>query len=192
MSLSERVLKVIPWLIGLLCLAGLVHLASILSMPRLAPRTGYLRLEERTPLGRMSVLDPMTAQDQIAPFEDPAMAMAICRYDLTRGPLHVRGRFEPNQLTLLSLHDRFGEVFHSMTERGAIKGVIDLLILTPEQLTKLEAYDREDELPSELRVSAPSPKGFVLLRAFAPQAGDVLLAQERLRSITCGVDVSGR
>ena len=92
----------------------------------------------------------------------------------------------------MSLHDRFGEVFHSMTERGAIKGVIDLLILTPEQLTKLEAYDREDELPSELRVSAPSPKGFVLLRAFAPQAGEVLLAQERLRSITCGVDVSGR
>ncbi|NDA47237.1 MAG: DUF1254 domain-containing protein [Alphaproteobacteria bacterium] len=192
MSLSARGLRVLPWLMGVLCLAGLEHIASILAMPRLAPRNAYLRLEERTPLGRLSVLDPITAQDQIAPFEDPAMAMGICRYDLTRGPLRVRGRFEPNQLTLLSLHDRFGEVFHSMSERSAIKGALDLIILTPAQLASLEAYDREDELPSELRVTAPSPKGFVLLRAFAPQAGDVPLAQERLRTIACGGEPMGR
>ena len=192
MSLAERLLRMIPWLLAVLFLGGLVHFASILAMPRLAPHDAFLRLEERTALGRFVRLDPVSAQNSIAPFEDPAMALAICRYDLTLGPLHVRGRFEADQLTLLSLHDRFGDVFHSMSDRGAIKGAIDLVILTPAQLATLEAYDKEDELPSELRVSAPSPRGFVLLRAFAPQAGDRIKAQERLSSLACGTDLIGR
>ena len=192
MTLAERVLRFIPWLMGVLFLAGLVHLTSILVMPRLAPHTAFLRLEQRTALASLSLLEPISAQNIIAPFEDPAMALAICRFDLTQGPLHVRGRFETGQLTLLSLHDRFGEVFHSMSERSAIRGGIDLVILTPAQLALLEAYDKEDELPSELRVSAPSPRGFVLLRAFAPQAGDLIRAQERLNAITCTTDQIGR
>jgi uncharacterized membrane protein len=167
-----------------------VHILSILAMPRLAPRDAYARIAEVAPLARMTLLAPIEPGAEFAPFEDPAMAAAACRYDLDGGPLRLRGPLSGDGLVALSFHGRFGHVFYSVTDRSAARNGLDILLVTPDQLAAIEAYDSEDELPSELRLVAPEKRGFVILRALADQPGDMEAARRRLQAIACGVDAS--
>ena len=67
-------------------LGGVVHLVSVLALPRIATQDAYSRLTpmtKRTP-SRHSVAEPNNAP---MPFMDPAFAVAICRYDLSGGPI---------------------------------------------------------------------------------------------------------
>ena len=186
----DRLIGWTPWLIGALIIAGIVHILTILAMPRLAPLDSFSRMEAITPLARVTPLPPIQPGQEFAPFEDPAMAAAVCRYDLDRGPLRVRGNLTSDNLLLLSFHSRFGEVFYSMTDRSATKGALDILVVTQTQLTAIEAYDSEDELPSELRLIAPQSVGYVILRSLALQPGAMDDARARLTTISCGVDAS--
>ncbi len=186
----DRIIGWLPWFAGAFIIAGIVHICAILSMPRLAPLDSYTRMETMTLAGRIVPLPPLTPGKEFAPFEDPAMVASVCRYDLDRGPLRVRGNFAADNLVLLSFHSRYGDVFYSMTDRSATRGVLDILLVTPAQLTAIEAYDSEDELPSELRLTTPQTTGFVILRSLAAQPGGRDAARARLQSITCAVDQS--
>ena len=190
----ERILDWIvgnlPWLVGAVVIAGIVHIASVLVMPRLAPKDAYARLEKLAPLHRMTLL-PATAPGAGAPpFEDPALVQGVCRYDLALGPLRLRAELPPDALTLMSFHARFGEIYYSMTDRSATRGKLDVLLVTPEQLEAAEANDAEDELPQDLRILAPTLQGFILIRALAERSGDFADAQKRVLSIGCSVESS--
>jgi uncharacterized membrane protein len=190
MRFLDRLLGALPFLFGAMIIAGIVHIMSILAMPRLAPRDAYARIAALAPFARMTPLPRIEPGQEFAPFEDPAMVAAACRYDLDRGPLRLRGSFVGDALVLLSFHARFGDVFYSVTDRSATRGGLDIHVLTSDQLATIEAYDSEDELPSELRLVAPEKIGFVILRTLADQPGDTAAAMQRLSAITCGVDAS--
>lgn len=190
MKQLDRILGWVPWIFGALIIAGIVHILSILAMPRLAPNDSYSQLAGAAPLSRLAPLPAIAPGSEFAPFEDPAMLASICRYDLDRGPLRLRGNFGGDQLILLSFHSRFGEVFYSMTDRSATRGVLDILVLTSLQLAAIEAYDSEDELPSELRLIAPDKLGYVIIRGLAAQPGGRDTATTRLNALACGLEAS--
>ena len=56
------------------------------------------------------------------------------------------------------------------------------------QLDAIEALDSEDEVPADLRLLAPLPEGFVMLRALSLEPGQRADAIARLKMITCGVE----
>lgn len=175
-----------PYLIATLMVAGIVHIVSVLAMPRLAPRDAFARISALAPLHQMTLLNPVAPGSSVLPFEDPATALGVCRYDLSQGPLELKANLEPEQLILFSFNSRFGDVFYSMTDRVAAHGRLDVLVLTPDQLDDYEANDSGDELPKELRIVAPSMRGFVFLRAMAPQPGDMPAARASIAAIACG------
>ena len=176
-----------PWAIAVFIVAGIVHIVSSLAMPRLAPRDAWARMERLAPAHRMVLLPAAGAGPGAPPFEDPALAQGVCRYDLAAGPLRLRADLPPDALTLFSFHARYGQLYYSMTDRSATRGKLDVLIVTPEQLDAIEANDSEDELPQELRILAPTPQGFVLVRALAERPGDAPDARRRIQSIACGL-----
>ena len=64
-------------------LGGVVHLVSVLALPRIATQDAYSRL---TPMTRTNAVTPLALADPNnapMPFMDPAFAVAICRYDLS-------------------------------------------------------------------------------------------------------------
>ena len=154
-------------------------------MPRLAPLNSFARIAALTPLHRMVVLPRTTPQHSFAPFEDPAMALGACRFDLEAGALRLRGTLSSDDLMLFSFHGRDGRAFYSMTDRGAARGKLDVLVLTQPQLDEVEANDDEDALPQDLRIVAPDREGFVLLRALAERPGDLADAEARIAAVTC-------
>jgi uncharacterized membrane protein len=182
---GENLLGFLPWLMATLIIGSIVHIVSILAMPRLAPLSSFARIAALTPLHGMVVLPRTIPQRGFAPFEDPAMALGACLFDLEEGALRLRGTLAPDDLMLFSFHGRDGRAFYSMTDRGAARGKLDVLILTQPQLDEVEANDDEDALPQDLRIVAPDREGFVLLRALAERPGDLADAEARIAAITC-------
>ena len=77
------------WIFGALLLGGIVHLSTVLAMPRTAKQDAYSRLAPLAPVNVLTPLAAPTAADAVMPFMDPAFAVAVCRYDLTAGTLKL-------------------------------------------------------------------------------------------------------
>ena len=185
--ISAAAFAPLPWVLGCLVIAGIVHLASIFAMPRLAPRDAFARMSAATPPHRLTLLPAATPQGG-APFDDPALAQGVCRYDLSQGPVRLRATLSPDALLLMSFHARQGQIFYSRTDRSATRGKLDVLLVTRQQLDVVEANDPEDELPQDLRIIAPTREGFLLFRALGEFPGEMEDAKKRIQSIFCGLD----
>jgi len=177
----------LPWIVGCLFIAGVVHIGSIFAMPRLAPQDAFARISTLAQPHKV-VLLPATTPESGAPFDDPALAQGVCRYDLSQGPVRLRATLPPDALMLISFHARHGQIFYSMTDRSATHGKLDVLLVTRQQLDVVEANDPEDELPQDLRIIAPTQEGFLLFRALAEYPGELADARDRIQSLSCGLD----
>ncbi len=77
------------WILGGLVLGGIVHLTTIMVLPRTATRDAYARLAPVVPINGFALLPAPTPEASSLPFMDPAFVMAVCRYDLTKGPVKL-------------------------------------------------------------------------------------------------------
>ena len=188
MNIGDRISGWAPLIFGVFVIAGLVHIMSVLIMPQLAPQDAYARLSTLTPVNALSIIGNGDRGREILPFEDPATAIAVCRYDLSAGPLRLKSIFDGQGLVLMSFRNRFGTAFYAMTDRGTSRGRLDVVIATRAQLDAIEALDPEDETPSDLRLVSPSMQGFAMLRALAPEPGQRGEAEARLKAISCQSD----
>ena len=185
--MSDRKLGWTIHLLAALIIAGLVHIVTILILPRVASRDSYARIASVAPINRFTPLPDARPGVELLPMQDPALARSACRFDLSAGPVRVRAdvRGLEGMLTL-SFHDRRGGSFYATTDRGALRGGIDVMLLTRDQMTALEALDLEDETPQELLLMAPTHEGFVLAGSLALDAGDLDAARKRLALLSCG------
>ena len=182
MRVRAALASLVPWTLALLCVAGVVHFVSVLLLPSLAPDDAYARL---TPIGAEARLVAIPADEpNLNPFRDPAMAQAICFFDLRRAPLRVRTSVDGEHLLTLSFHGRHGGVFYAVTDKAALRGRIDILVLTEAEKTALEA-DEGDDPPQDLRLVSPTPTGFVLVSALAERSDELGDARRRLASVGC-------
>jgi uncharacterized membrane protein len=189
MKFFDRFLDWLPWLLATVCVAGSVHIISILLMPEVAPRNAFARLAaaarqaEATPTG-VTLLPRATPGAEIMPFEDPAFAEGVCLFDLSKGMMRVSTDADPEDLLALSFHARTGRIFHAVTDRAAIKGKIEVMIGDASQIETLESAD-EEAPPSQVRVTSPTKRGFVLIRSLVKRSSDRDRAEARLRAVTC-------
>jgi uncharacterized membrane protein len=73
------VIRVALWLLGALLLAGIVHLATVLVLPRMATQDAYARLSAITPVNAVVAVPTPTPEKAIMPFMDPAFEVSIYR-----------------------------------------------------------------------------------------------------------------
>jgi uncharacterized membrane protein len=184
-SLRNALAAIVPWTLALLCVAGIVHLASVLLLPRVAPADAYARLS-RFGADSHFVVMPQDAPE-VGPFRDPALAQAVCFFDLRRAPLRIRANVDGEHVLTLSFHARNGNVFYAVTDKAALRGRIDVLVMTEAEKNDLEADDT-DEPPQDLRLASPTPTGFVLVSSLAERPDDFSAAQQRLSTVTCAAE----
>jgi uncharacterized membrane protein len=184
-SWLDWLLASLLWLLAMLFVAGLVHIVSIFALPELAQKDAYSRLSTLTQPGQLSLLPAPLPGQEYAPFEDPALVQGVCLYDLDRGPLELSADIIGDGLLTFSFRTRTGRVFYSMTDKAASHGKIDVLVLTPKQLEAVEADDDEEELPQELRLTAPEKKGFVLINALAAFPSERANIETLVKSMNC-------
>lgn len=182
---TNRFLALVLYGLATAFVAGIVHLASVFAMPQVAPHDAFARLSALAQPNQTVLLPAAVPGHELAPFQDPAMAQAVCMFDLTRESVRLSAKLEGDDLVTLSFRSRTGRVFYAMTDRAATKGTIDIHILTPAQLQAVQADDDEDNPSQELRLVAPELKGFVLIEALVRYPSERAAAEARALSVSC-------
>jgi uncharacterized membrane protein len=170
-----------------LLVAALTHLSAVLLLPRVATRDAYdLLAGSGGEINHMRVLPPARPGDRVVPFRDPAVVQGLCYFDLSKGPVRVKTTTEEGRLLTLSFRTREGKIFYSMTDRAALRGTIDIRLVTAAQLADIVAQDDDDEgLPEELRLQSPGLRGLLVATALIARPSERTDAENRVRSITC-------
>lgn len=188
MSQTDRLLAGLLWLLGVLCVAAVTHIIAIFALPDFAEKDPYARISELTKPAELTILPPARPGGQFIAFADPAMAQAICPFDLSQGGLRLHADVEGDRLLALSFRTRAGRIFYSMTDLAAQQGKMDVVVLTSAQLEAVESEDDEDNPSQDLRLIAPETRGFVVVSALAAFPGERAEAEERLKSVSCGIE----
>jgi uncharacterized membrane protein len=170
-------------IIGGLLLGGVVHLASVLVLPRTASHDAYARLLPLAPLNTVTLLPPPSPGNAIIPFMDPAFTAAVCRYDLSAGPLKFAAPVSQSY-TSVSFYTRNGVAYYAINDRAAGRRVIELDLMTTRQREQLP--DEEDVTAADrLIVESPSQTGLIVIRALGTEPSLALAAQRALRGVKC-------
>jgi uncharacterized membrane protein len=164
-------------------LGGVVHLVSVLALPRIATQDAYSRL---TPMTRLNAVTPLALADPNnapMPFMDPAFAIAICRYDLSGGSLKLTVPVS-QAYTSVSFYTRNEVAYYAINDRSAGRKVIELDLMTAEQHAQLPE-DEEVTAADRLIIDSPTTTGLIVLKALAPEPGLMPQAQASLAASRC-------
>jgi len=162
-----------------------VHLVSVLALPRIASQDAYSRLTPTTKLNAVTQLPLADPANSPMPFMDPAFAMAICRYDLSGGPIKLTVPVS-QAYTSVSFYTRNEVAYYAINDRSAGRKVIELDLMTEAQHNELPE-DEEVTAADRLIIDSPSATGLILLKALAPEPGLMPQAQATLAASRCAV-----
>jgi uncharacterized membrane protein len=166
-------------------LGGVVHLVSVLALPRIASQDAYSRLTPTTKLNAVTQLPLADPGNSPMPFMDPAFAMAICRYDLSGGPIKLKVPVS-QAYTSVSFYTRNEVAYYAINDRSAGRKVIELDLMTEAQHNELPE-DEEITAADRLIIDSPTATGLILLKALAPEPGLMPQAQATLAASSCAV-----
>jgi uncharacterized membrane protein len=167
-----------------LVLGIIVHIITVFSIPLLATHDAVTRFADTGLEGRAERIDPQADPAWLIADHDPATSLASCGFDLTEGPVRVTARTGALPLGL-SIHRRGGGVAYAITDRAAIRGVLDFVVLTPAQLADRIAREDDGETMRELRVVLNVQQGLIVARALARQPSDRADADALVRDMAC-------
>jgi uncharacterized membrane protein len=162
----------IRWLLllfGGVLLGGIVHLATIIILPRTATQDAYARLTPIAPINTVVQLPAPTPEKAMMPFMDPAFVSAVCRYDLSNGPLKLSVPVSP-AYTSVSFYTDSDLAYYAINDRSAGKRAIELDLMTTDQHNAMP--ENENVTAADLLiVESPTLAGLIAIRALAPEPG---------------------
>ena len=168
-------------------LGAIVHLVSVLALPRIASQDAYSRLTPTTKLNAVTQLLPADPSYTLMPYMDPAFAVAVCRYDLSGGPLKLTVPVS-QAYTSVSFYTRNEVAYYAINDRSAGKKVIELDLMTEAQHNELPE-DEDVTAADRLIIDSPSTTGLIVMKALAPEPGLMVQAQATLAASSCKVQV---
>jgi len=170
-------------LLGGALLGGVVHIATVIMLPRTATRDAYSRLEPLAPVNTVTPLPPPTADTATMPYMDPAFASAVCRYDLSQGPMKLTVPVR-TAYTSVSFYTRNDVAYYAINDRAAGRRVIELDLMTVDQHNQMP--EEEDVTAADrLIVESPTLTGIIAIRALAPEPGLMSQAQNAVAAAQC-------
>jgi uncharacterized membrane protein len=179
-------IRLLLWILGAILLGGIVHLSTVLAMPQTAKQDAYSRLAPLTPVNAVALLPPPTAKASLMPFMDPAFAVAVCRYDISSGPLKFKAPVS-QAYTSVTFYTRKSVAYYAINDRAAGRRSIELDLMTAEQHAQLPA-EEDVTAADRLIIESPTTTGLILLRTLAPEPGLMPMARRALAGAQCHVE----
>jgi uncharacterized membrane protein len=177
---------IIRWallILGGVLLGGIVHLATVIILPRTATQDAYARLTPIAPVNTVVALPAPTPEKAAMPFMDPAFASAVCRYDLSQGPLKLTVPVSPGY-TSVSFYTRYDVAYYAINDRAAGRRIIELDLMTTAQHDQVPE-DEEVTAADRLIVESPTLTGLIAIRALAPEPGLMRFAESTVAASKC-------
>ena len=168
-----------------LVLAGMIHILTVLLIPPLSERDAASAYAMLGAGGKAELVPTQDARLPAMQDADPAVATAVCGYDLAAGPMRVMARAGALPLGL-TLHRRGGGVIYAITDRAAIRGVVEFVVMTEAQLDERVARDEEEQTVRELRIVSDTQQGVLVARVLAKLPSDRGDAEALATGVACG------
>jgi uncharacterized membrane protein len=169
-----------------LVVGAIVHISATLLIPQLAKASAFQRLSDTLPTNRMRVLPPADAESQPIPYLGPDVRLAICRYDVSDGPVVVTLAL-PDKGWTLGLYSMQGDNFYVLAAPEQRSSDLTLTLLARgERSFSLLTLGRKHTITSISQIEVPDTTGFVVIRA--PLRGRAFAAEVEttLRRAQCG------
>ena len=143
---------------------GIIHITATLIMPRFATASAYHRLAAQLPANRMRVLPAATVDNQPLPFIGPDVRLAVCRYDVSDGPVTVTAQL-PDRGWTLGLYTPTGDNFYVIPAQDFRRAEVNFRLApqTDRFLGFINLGRTADTSASE--VTVPQARGLIVLRA---------------------------
>ena len=167
MPLARAGLVALPFLIGLVAMAGLVHIGLILAYPTIAKDDAFGRIAALAPIGIKTPL-PFTEHERL-PFGDAAMVAAVCRFDLDDGPFRIKVSPFDSSFLSLGVHSRRGIPFYGLNVQAGAGETLTIVVMTEVQNAAAERVEVEEGAIPDLRIVSPESQGMVVLQTPADE-----------------------
>jgi uncharacterized membrane protein len=163
-------------------LGGILHICAVFAASQSATGQAYELLREGLPRNRMMVLQQQAPGKQILPWLAPDMLYAMCRYDLSEGPVAVAATvLAPGWA--LSLHSPMGTNFYVLP--GQAQRHLDVsFVITPSGPDAAPLPIRR-ESSDDTQVASPTSEGLVVLRAPLRGLAWTAEAEAALQAASC-------
>jgi uncharacterized membrane protein len=135
------------------------------------------------PVNSVIAIPSPSPDKAVMPFMDPAFAVSVCRYDLSRGPLKFSVPIS-QAYTSVSFYTRADVAYYAINDRAAGRRVIELDLMTSAQRADLPE-DEEVTRADRLIVTSPTNAGLIVIRALTPEPGWVPAARGALAAAQC-------
>lgn len=145
--------------------AGLIHVGTTLAIPMLEAPAGYERLAASATVNRMTVLPPAAPGREPLALNDPDQRLAICRYDLTNGPIAIQAVLADRgwSLGLYTLH---GANYYVVSGVGLQQPVVTLTLEPPKERSfNILSFGKPAPAQDPSRIAAPGREGLIVIRA---------------------------
>lgn len=181
-----------PWLTSaaVLLLAGLIHVVTVLGMPYLAPRNAWKRLTGLSELNEMLVLPPGRPEHQGLPMMAPDVRYAVCRYDISAGPVRVSTQLL-DDLWLIAFYTKDGRNFYTISGEELKREKIEFVISTQSEAIFEVGASILDDIDDLVVVAAPEREGIVVIRAPLPGPSYEARTDDALKRSSCSRKLTG-
>lgn len=173
-----------------LVIAGIVHIATVLAIPRFSEGDAFTRARASEtldhPLRIHGLAGAPAANGEWLPNPDPAVSVGVCSYDLDDGPMRVSAQAGSLMLSV-SMHSRRG-AFYAVTDQAAVRGGLDLVVMTRAQYDEALANDVAGEVTRDVRIIAPARRGFAVVRVIAALPSERAVADAAVQAVSCTID----
>jgi uncharacterized membrane protein len=185
MALAPKWMREVGWrtVLGAVLLGGIIHIGAILAVP-LAYGNAYDRLRGTLPANSMVVLPPPAPGKLPLPFMMPDALYAMCRYDVSGGPVVVTAALADTGWAL-SLHTPQGDNFYVMPAQPQRRNEVSVIVVPGgERITDVTSLTSRQGR-RDTQISAPTEQGVAVIRA--PLKGEAWRAQTEglLRRASC-------
>ena len=178
-------IRTLIWAVAALLLAGIVHIVTVIGVPRFAVADPWQEIGAHAAEERFVRLPRAGPGETPLPGFDPATTHAVCRFSLDRGPVRLQADAAEVYWSL-SLYDRRGLWVWGVDNRAAEQKPIDILVATDVQVAQLRET-LPDELEDVVIVDWPGREGFAIYKILVPTRSLETEVEAVLASARCAV-----
>lgn len=163
--------------------AGIVHILVLFLLPAYSVQDAWSRISSVTaPFETVQLGDDAPAEDLPGP-ENPFLAAAACRFDLSGGPARIEAVGQV-PFWSLAIYNRVGNNVFSINDDAVHNRRLDFVLTTAGNGQQVR-NTASGALSQSILVEGAPAEGIVLVRVFVPDETWTGLVQDFLRGLDC-------
>jgi uncharacterized membrane protein len=183
-------MRILYWIVATGLMALLVHITTIFWVPTMSGNQAFAVMNRIAAQGGMVMLpepgdeiagNPLTSE--AIPYRDPYLTIATCRFDLSRGPIEIRGRIVSPYWSF-SLHQQDGTYHYGLTQAAIKDGLIHIELRNAAQI-RARTLDPDAPITDAIQVEVPFDPGIILIKALSPLASLEPATRDMMEKTTC-------